>query len=147
MRLILRSILAVVTAFVVASVIMMVIESINGRVLHPGLGKAAEGLTDREAVRVLLASAPVSAFLVVIFGWVLGSFAGGWVAARMAARAPAAHALALGGLVTVAGIANNLMLPPPTWFWIASLVFLLPAAHAGGRLARQPAVTALPSHK
>src|SRR4029077_13310157 len=78
MRLVLRSILAVLTAFVVACVIMMVIESINGRVLHPELGQAAEGLTDREAIRALFATAPPSAFLVVIFGWVLGSFAGGW---------------------------------------------------------------------
>ena len=137
MRLALRSIFAVLIAFVAASVIMMVIETINGRVLHPELAKAAEGVTDREAMRAIFARAPISAFLVVIFAWILGSFAGGWVAARLAGRAPAAHALALGTLVTLAGIANNLMLPPPAWFWIASLLFLLPAAHLGGRLVRK----------
>jgi hypothetical protein len=46
-----------------------------------------------------------------------------------------AHALALGGLLTLAGVANNLMLPPPLWFWIGSLVVMLPAACAGARLA------------
>jgi hypothetical protein len=135
MRSILRSILAVFAAFVAACVVMMTIETINGHVLHPELGEAAKGMTDREAIRALLATAPVTAFLVVIFGWVLASFAGGWIAARIAARAPMVHALTLGGLITLGGIANNLMLPPPAWFWPASLILLLPAAHVGGRLA------------
>jgi hypothetical protein len=45
------------------------------------------------------------------------------------------------GLLTLAGIANNLMIPPPGWFWIPTLVAFLPAAHAGARLAprRNPA--------
>ena len=134
MRSVFRSIVAVIVGFVVASVVMMIIETINGRVLYPGLGKVAEGVTDREVVRGLLAAAPIGAFLVVIFGWALGSVVGGWVAARIGGRAPIGHALVLGVLLTLAGIANNLMVPPPLWFWIASLVVLLPAAYAGGRL-------------
>jgi len=39
--------------------------------------------------------------------------------------------------VTATGIANNLGIPPPTWFWIASMAVLLPmawlGAHVGGR--------------
>jgi len=50
-------------------------------------------------------------------------------------RAPIGHALVLGGFLTLAGIANNLMVPPPLWFWIAGLVVLIPAAYAGARLA------------
>jgi hypothetical protein len=42
----------------------------------------------------------------------------------------------LGVLLTLAGVANNLMLPPPLWFWIASLIVLLPAAYLGARLAQ-----------
>lgn len=66
MRSALRSIAAVILGFIVASIVMMIVESINGRFLHPALGKAAEGLKDREAIRTLLATAPVTAFLVVI---------------------------------------------------------------------------------
>jgi hypothetical protein len=130
----LRSIAAVAIGFVAASIVMMIVESINGRVLYPELGKAAEGVTDREVVRALMASAPVGAFLVVILGWILGGLAGGWVVARIAGRSGAAHGLALGALLTLAGVANNLMLPPPLWFWFASLVVLWPAAYAGARL-------------
>jgi hypothetical protein len=136
-----RSVLAVVAGFVAAGAVMMVIESINGRILYPELGKMAQGVTDRETIRSLLATAPVGAFLVVLFGWFLGSFVGGILTAWIAASAPLAHALVLGGLLTLAGIANNLMIPPPGWFWIPTLVVFLPAAHAGARLAprRTPA--------
>ena len=50
-----RSILAVIAGFVAATAVMMVIETVNGRVLYPELGKLAEGMTDREAIRALLA--------------------------------------------------------------------------------------------
>jgi len=130
-----RSILAVIAGFVAASVVMVVTETVNGRVLYPELGKMAEGMTDREAIRALLANAPVGAFLVVLLGWGLGSFVGGFLAAWIGSNAPVAHALVLGGLLTLAGIANNLMIPPPLWFWIPTLVVFLPAAYAGARLA------------
>ncbi len=134
MRSALRSIAAVFVGFVAASVVMMVIETINGLVLYPELAKAAEGVTDRETLRDLLKTAPVGAFLVVLTGWILGGMAGGWTAARLAARATIRHGVVLGALLTLAGIANNLMLPPPLWFWIASLPVMLPAAYAGARL-------------
>jgi hypothetical protein len=135
MRSALRSFAAVVAGFVAASIVMMIVETINGRVLYPGLAKAAEGLKDPEAIRAVLANAPVGAFLVVIAGWILGGVAGGWLTGRLAARAATGHGLALGALLTLAGVANNLMIPPPIWFWIASVVVLLPAAYLGARLA------------
>ena len=135
MRAVLRSITAVVAGFIAASVVMIIVETINGRVLHPDLAKAADGLTDRDAIRAVLAAAPVDAFLVVIGGWILGGVTGGWVAARLASRATARHGLVLGALLTLAGVANNLMVPPPLWFWIASLVVLMPASYVGARLA------------
>ncbi len=138
MRSVLRSILAIIAGFVVASLIMMAVESFNGRVLFPELGRLAEGMTDREAIRSVMAAAPTGALLVVIGGWLIGSFVGGWASARIVKRSPVGHALALGGLLTLAGVANNLMLPPPLWFWIAGLAFLLPAAYAGARLEPGP---------
>jgi hypothetical protein len=136
MRSALRSIAAVLAGFVAASIVMMIIETMNGRVLFPELGKAAEGVTDRERLRALLAAAPVGALLVVIVGWILGGVAGGWVATRLSARRTAGHDLVVGALLTLAGVANNLMIPPPLWFWIAGLVVLMPAAYLGARFAR-----------
>ena len=134
MKGVVRSILAVVFGFVAASAIMLVVESINGHVLYPELGQLGAGMTDREQIRALLATAPVGAFVVVIIGWTLGSFAGGFVATWIGKQAPYRHALNLGVLLTLAGIANNLMVPPPLWFWIVGLLVFIPAACAGARL-------------
>jgi hypothetical protein len=59
---VLRSILAVIAGFVAASVVMMIVETVNGRFLYPELGKRAEGVTDREQIRAIMDSAPVGAF-------------------------------------------------------------------------------------
>jgi hypothetical protein len=144
MRSVFRSIVAVVAGFILASIVMMTIETANGRLLYPELGKMGEGMTDREAIRALLAGAPVGAFLVVILGWALGSLTGGALAAWIGRSAPIGHALVLGGLLTLAGISNNLMLPPPLWFWVASLIVLVPASYVGARIAaaRSPRATA-----
>jgi hypothetical protein len=77
MRSVLRSIAAVVAGFIVASLFMVIIETINGRVLFPELGNAAEGVTDRETILAMLATAPLGAFLVLIVGWILGAVTGG----------------------------------------------------------------------
>lgn len=134
MKAVVRSILAVVVGFVLASAVMLLVESVNGRVLYPELGKAGAGMTDREQIRALFATAPTGAFLVVMFGWALGSFVGGLAATWIGQQAPYRHALILGVLLTLAGVANDLMLPPPLWFWIVGLVVFIPAACAGARL-------------
>lgn len=137
MRPVLRSVLGMLLAFVVASAIMMVVEMINGKVLYPQLGKAAEGVTDPAVVRQLMANAPVGALLVVLAGWALGTVVGGLIAGRMASRSGALHAVVFGAIIALAGIANNLMIPPPAWFWVAGLVVPLAAGSLAARVVRR----------
>ena len=134
MRSIFRSVIAVVAGFVAASAIMMAVECVNGQILYPELGKQAAGVTDRQKIKEIMASAPVGAFLVVLFGWGLGSFAGGYLATLISQKPPGRPTLVLAGLLTLAGVANNLMLSPPLWFWIPSLIVFLPATYLGARL-------------
>jgi hypothetical protein len=129
-----RGVLAVVAGFVVASAVMMAVEFTNGRYLYPELGRAAQGVTDPEVIRQLMATAPSGALVVVLVGWALGSIAGGVTAARISTAAPMRHAVILGVLLTLTGIANNLGLPPPLWFWVAGMGVLLPGAYLGGRM-------------
>jgi hypothetical protein len=129
-----RSILALIAGIVAASAVMMIVETVNGRLLYPELGKRAEGVTDRQEIQAILASAPVGALVVVLIGWALGSLAGGFLATLISRKPPGGHALVLGALLTLAGIANNLMLPPPFWFWIATFAVFLPATYVGARL-------------
>ena len=57
---VLRSIGAVIAGFIVASIVMMIVEFINGHVIYPGLGSAAAGVTDRDAIRAIMLAAPVA---------------------------------------------------------------------------------------
>ena len=134
-----RSILAVIAGFVAASAVMMIVETANGRLLYPELGKQAEGVTDRQEIKAIMASAPVGALVVVLVGWALGSVAGGFLATLISRKPPGAHAFVLGALLTLAGVANNLMLPPPFWFWIATFAVFLPATYVGARLVSRRA--------
>ena len=135
MRGVLRGIGAVIAGFVAASVVMMLVEWTNGHVFYPELGKSAEGVTDPVRIKEIMASAPMGAMLVVLAGWILGAIAGGWVAKRIAGEGDMRPVYVLGLLLTCAGIANNLMLPPPLWFWIAGMLAFLPFTIQGARLA------------
>lgn len=139
MKSVLRSVLGMLLAFVVASAIMMVVEAANGKVFYPELAKAAQGVTDREVVRQVFANAPIGALLVVLVGWALGTFAGGWLVARIASRAPGGHAIVFGGIIALAGVANNLALPPPVWFWVAGLVVPIGVGVLVARMVGRPA--------
>lgn len=135
MRSVLRSVGAVLAGFVGASLVMMLVEFLNGHVFFPGLAKAAEGIKDREAMRALMGTVPKAALLVVIVGWILGAIAGGWVTAKLSQPASRRGVFILCALLILAGISNNLMMPPPLWFWVASLMVFLPATLLGERLA------------
>jgi CBS domain containing-hemolysin-like protein len=131
---VIRGILAVIAGFVVASVVMMIVETANTRLLYPELGKLAEGVTDRQEFKAIMANAPVGALVVVLVGWTMGSVAGGFLTTLISRKPPGGLALVLGVLLTLAGVANNLMLPPPLWFWVATFVVFLPATYVGARL-------------
>ena len=140
MRSVLRSIGAVLVGFVAASAVMMLVEFANGHLLYPDLGRAAAGVRDQHEMAELMAKAPAGAMVVVLVGWILGSFVGGWVATRVAGRSSMRPGIVVGGLLTLAGVANNLMIPPPLWFWVAGLAVMLPLAWLGAKKALSPSL-------
>ncbi len=98
------SIVAVIVGFVVARVVVVIIETISSHGFCLRLARSAGKGTYRESLRRLLAAVPMPAVLVVIVGW---------PAARLVGRANGAQALAVDALVCVVGVMNNLMRPPP----------------------------------
>ena len=129
-----RTILGVLAGLVVAWLVMTLCE-FGSLALHrppPGLD-----LRNPEALALHIAAAPASAMLLVLIGWVLGAFLGGWVAARIARHRRAA-ALVIGALVVLGVVANNMMIPHPLWMTIAGVLLPIPAAWlAASGLARK----------
>jgi hypothetical protein len=92
-------------------------------------------LNDKAAATAAFSNLPAAALLLVLFGYALGSFFGGMVAARFALSKRVAHAVAVGLLLMVAGIANLLAYPHPLWFVVVSLLLYLPMAYFGGMMS------------
>jgi hypothetical protein len=91
-------------------------------------------LRDPQALAAHIAAAPFHAMLIVVAGWALAAFLGGWVAARIARHRRAA-ALVVAAFVVLGVVANNMMIPHPQWMTIAGLVLPIPLAWLAARMA------------
>jgi hypothetical protein len=134
-----RTILGILVGLVVAWLTISICEFAS-LFLHrppPGLD-----LRDPQALAAHIAAAPLSAMLIVVVGWALGAFLGGWVAARIARHRRVA-ALIIGALVLAGVIANSMMIPHPLWMTIAGLVLPLPIAWLAARMVRPQAMAKL----
>ena len=97
--------------------------------LPPGVN-----LEDPASYRAAMASLPSGALVLVLVGWILGTFAGSWMTARRSTRSPIRHGLAFGVLFLLSAVWNLLTLPHPTWFWALGLALFLPVSYLGARL-------------
>jgi hypothetical protein len=132
MRPILRSGLAVLLGALAASAVIMAVEFLDATIYPspPGMDP-----NDPDSVKSAMAALPIGALLLVLLGWIVGTFAGAWIAARLAPRSPIVHGLIVGVLLLAGGIYNMLEIPHPLWFWVLGVAVFLPSAYLGARLA------------
>ncbi len=131
-----RKILAVVVALIVSTAIMIIVEMLNSLQLKP---PGNDVLNDPAKLREYMANGPAMAYVVVLIGYVLASFAGGFIVTKMSRQVSSGTTLPLvvGGILTVAGILNYVMLPgQPVWFLVLSLLTFIPLTLIGHRFAR-----------
>jgi hypothetical protein len=128
----LRSILAVIGGLAAAFVVVTLFDvlSIMMFPLPPGFDT-----TDPAAMQALAESLPVGAFIILIVGWAVASFAGSWVAGRIGSHAPFIHSVVFTGLFLIVGIVNLLFVPHPAWVWMAGIAAYVVGGFAGARLA------------
>jgi hypothetical protein len=126
-----RKILAVVAGVILAGIVVYLVEAVGHRVYPPPENLDTKNL---EAMKAYVATLPAGAFLFVLVAYILGSFSGGWLAAKIARASQIPLALTVGGVQLLFGILNLVAIPHPTWFAIASILAFLPAAYLGGKL-------------
>lgn len=133
-----RKILAVVVAAITAMAIIMIFQMIS-TAAAPVPPKNFEYMTAEERI-AYITSLPAMAFAIVLAGYVVAAFAGGFVAQKMGRRWSEGPMLSLiiGVFLTAAGIANFFFMVPdqPMWFVAASLISYIPMALLGYRLAK-----------
>lgn len=131
----LRTVLAILAGIVSGGILNMVLVNLGPRVIPPPEG------VDITSFEGLAASMPMFAprhFLFPFLGHALGTLAGAWIAARLAARRPEVASGIVGIFFLSGGIFNVIMLPSPLWFTLCDLlVAYLPMAWLGWRMGRR----------
>jgi pimeloyl-ACP methyl ester carboxylesterase len=125
---ILRRIGAVIVGVIVAFLIVAGVEGIAHKIYPPPPGT---NMQDMAQVKAFVATLPLSVLLIVLAGWLLGTFVATWLAARIAGTPIPGYVV--GAVLLCAGIANAFIIPQPLWFSIASFVIYIGATWVGAR--------------
>jgi hypothetical protein len=130
-----QNVVAAVLGAISGGVAIMLVQRINVS-LYP----APEGFNwaDKQAVAEFFKTLPPAAFLVVLFGYLVGVTVGAWVAGKLSANAAHRQALLVTILFFAASVMNLLSLPHPIWFWVANLVIVPVAGSLALRLLGTP---------
>ena len=133
-----RNVLAVISGFVVGSLVNMGLVNLGPLVVPLPEGAdvtTMEGL--RESMKLF---APVN-FLFPFLAHALGTLSGAFLAAKVAASRPMTFAIVIGVLFLIGGAAMVSMLGGPMWFNASDLLLAyIPMGYLGGILAggKQP---------
>src|SRR4051812_19169198 len=95
-----KRILGVIIGLVVGMGIIMMVETLSGKMYPPPPGI---DFTKPEAIKAMMQNMPVSAFLMILLAYAAGSFAGGLVASLIAGIQQPKAAVIVGSILLVAG--------------------------------------------
>lgn len=132
---IIKNILAVVAGGVLGSVVNMGIIKVSGSIIPPPEGA---DLSTAEGLKAAMHLFEPKHFIMPFLAHALGTFAGAFVAASLAATHKMKFALGVGFFFLLGGIASVFMLPSPAWFSILDLAgAYIPMAYFAGKLAQR----------
>lgn len=128
-----RNVAAVIAGLIVGSVVNMALVTVGPMVIPPPEGA---DLSTMEGVRASMHLFTPANFLFPFLAHALGTFAGAFVAAKIAASHRMKFALAIGVLFLLGGVAAVSMIGGPAWFAACDLVLAyIPMALLGGAAA------------
>jgi hypothetical protein len=126
-----RNILAVVVGLVTAIITFLIIESINGN-LHPA--PATLDYKDTMAVKAFYENQPLSLWLLILAGWIIGSLLCGFLIKRISKSDNKKLPIIAGSILTLSAVANFFSLPHPAWFIVVGLLVFIPSTLIGHNL-------------
>jgi len=130
---IVRNILAVIAGIILGSLVNIGLVSISGSIIPPPAGA---DMTTPEGVKAAMPLMETKHFIFPFLAHALGTLAGAFTAAKIAATRKMTFALVIGLFFLIGGIAAVFMIPAPTWFAVLDLVVAyVPMAYLGGKLA------------
>ena len=128
-----RNILAVISGLILGSIVNMGIIMISSSIIPPPDGA---DVTPMEGLKASMHLFQPKHFIMPFLAHALGTCAGAFIAAYIAAGHKMKFALGIGALFLIGGIINVFMLSAPTWFNVLDLVAAyIPMAWLGGQLS------------
>ena len=128
----LKNILAVITGWIVGSIINMSLVKIGHMILP------IEGLdpSDMNALAEVMPTLEPKYFIFPFLAQALGTLVGAFIAYNLAATHKMKFALGIGAIFFLLGIMVSFMIPAPTWFAVTDILLAyIPMAWIGGKLA------------
>ncbi len=123
-----RNIISVVVGLVSAIVVFVIAETINSS-LHPT--PQTLDYNDSIAVKAFYDNQPLSLWLLVLVGWIIGSALCGFLIKLISKKENQQLPIIAGSILTLSAIANFFSLPHPTWFIIVGLIIFIPSTLLG----------------
>ena len=136
-----RTILAVLAGLFVALACMLAVQFV-AQLLYP----APTGLVVRDEADLvrLIESEPVARKALTLASWMLSSFAGALVAARIGRTHRAAAAVCVGALILAGVLLYVATTPPPTWIAVVGILTPVPLAWLASHLVARRVDPSLP---
>ena len=128
-----RNIISVVVGLFSAIIIFVIAETINSA-LHPA--PQTLDYNDSIAVTTLYHNQPLTLWLLVLVGWIIGSVLCGVLIKLISKNDNEKLPIIAGIILTLSAIANFFSLPHPTWFIIISLFAFLPFVLIGYKISK-----------
>ncbi len=129
-----RNILATLGGLASAILVFILFESIGSMLFPTPIGF---DYNDAVAMQLFVVSLPVEALLLVLLGYIAGSFICGIVLAKFARNEKKVLPLLAGGILTMAGFANVINIKHSIWFSALVLVIFIPFVLLGYKMIRR----------
>ena len=136
MNKIVRNVLAVITGIILGSAVNMGIIMLQGYFI--ALPEGVD-VTNTESLQSSMHLFGPKHFIFPFLAHAIGTLAGAYLSARIAASHKMKFALGIGIFFLIGGISMVFMMPAPVWFVVLDLsVAYIPTGWLGGRLATKP---------
>ncbi len=129
-----RNILATLGGLASAILVFILFEMIGSSVFPTPTGF---DYNDTDAMQLFVDSLPIEALLLVLWGYITGSFICGIVLAKLARNEKKVLPLIAGGILTMAGFANVINIKHSLWFSALVLIVFIPFVLVGYKLIRR----------
>lgn len=130
---IIKNILAVIAGIILGSFVNVAIITISGSIIPPPEGA---DITTMEGLKASMHLFQPKNFIFPFLAHAIGTFAGAFTTAKIAANHKMKFALGVGIVFLAGGITNVFMLPSPIWFTVIDLVgAYIPMGYLAGKSA------------